>query len=188
MKGDAVEHLDLGPALDDQTLHHVEAVQFPSLRGDLGQIPPRRWGGAPVAFPSVQDPPPFEDAVNGPHRGEGFDLAGLEGFKDGLRPMEPEIAGLLQLAPHGQDLILEGDFGPCGRRRDAGTIVPIDRPPLGPPRTRTAAHVELLGDLVLRPATSNGGDEGSAASGLRITLLMATSGKGCGFSCEDTPD
>jgi hypothetical protein len=50
------------------------------------------------------------------------------------------------------------------------------------------AHVELLGDLVLRLATSDGRNDGSAAGGLRITLLMATSGNGCGFSVQDTPD
>jgi hypothetical protein len=50
------------------------------------------------------------------------------------------------------------------------------------------AYVEPLGDLVLRLATSDGRNDGSAAGGLRITLLMATFGNGCGFSVQDIPD
>ena len=47
------------------------------------------------------------------------------------------------------------------------------------------AHVELLGDLVLGSTASDGGDDGSTASGFPVTLLMATSGRGCGFSVQD---
>jgi hypothetical protein len=41
---------------------------------------------------------------------------------------------------------------------------------------------EFVGDLVLRPAAPDGGDYGSAASGLAITLLMTTSGGDAVFS------
>jgi hypothetical protein len=40
---------------------------------------------------------------------------------------------------------------------------------------------EFVGDLVLRSTAPDGGDDGSTASGFPITLLMATSGEGCGF-------
>ena len=56
MQGDAVEHLDLGTALDDQPFHHVEAVQLPLYRGDLGQMPTRWWRGTACAFLAVQGP------------------------------------------------------------------------------------------------------------------------------------
>jgi hypothetical protein len=48
------------------------------------------------------------------------------------------------------------------------------------------ADMEFVGDLVLRSTISDGGDDGSAASGLPITLLMAASGEGCGFSVQIT--
>jgi hypothetical protein len=47
------------------------------------------------------------------------------------------------------------------------------------------ADMEFVGDLVLRSTISDGGDDGSAASGLPITLLMAASGEGCGFFSPD---
>jgi len=40
---------------------------------------------------------------------------------------------------------------------------------------------EIVGDLVLRPAAPDGGDYGSTAGGLPITLLMTTSRGECGF-------
>src|SRR5207249_896054 len=56
VQGDAVEHLDLGTAHDDQPFHHVEAVQLPLFRGDLGQMPTRWRRGATSAFLTVQSP------------------------------------------------------------------------------------------------------------------------------------
>ena len=50
------------------------------------------------------------------------------------------------------------------------------------------AHVELVGDLVLGATASDGGDDGSTTSGLPVTLLMATSGEGCGFSVQITAE
>ena len=50
------------------------------------------------------------------------------------------------------------------------------------------ADVEFVGDLVLRSTASDGGDDGSTTSGFPITLLMATSGEGCGFSVQNTPE
>src|SRR5207245_1248514 len=111
---DAVEHLDLGAALDHQPFDHIEAVQFPPLRGDLGQMPTRWWSGVTDASLAVQGAPSFEDAVDGPHRGERLDLAGLEGRVDGLGPMEAQVAALSQLLSHGQDQILDGGFGSSG--------------------------------------------------------------------------
>jgi len=40
---------------------------------------------------------------------------------------------------------------------------------------------EFLGDLVLGSTAPDGGDDGLAASGLPITLLITTSWEGCGF-------
>jgi hypothetical protein len=40
---------------------------------------------------------------------------------------------------------------------------------------------EFVGDLVLGSTAADGGDDGSTASGLPVTLLIATSGEGCGF-------
>jgi hypothetical protein len=46
---------------------------------------------------------------------------------------------------------------------------------------------ELAGDLVLRSAAPDGGDDGSTAGGLPITLLMTTSRGECGFSSRLHP-
>src|SRR3954462_15412448 len=101
VQGDAIEHLDVRTVLDHQPFHHIEVVQFPPLRGDLRQMPARWWSGATGASLSVQGSPPFEDAVDGPDRGERVDLTALEGLVDGLRPMGPQIADLSQAGPEG---------------------------------------------------------------------------------------
>jgi hypothetical protein len=41
---------------------------------------------------------------------------------------------------------------------------------------------EFVGDLVLRSAAPDGGDDGATASGLPIILLMAASRRDVGFS------
>jgi len=45
---------------------------------------------------------------------------------------------------------------------------------------------EFLGDLMLGSPTADGGDDGSSSSGVPITLPMATSWEGCGFSVQIT--
>jgi len=54
MQRDAIEDLDLGAVLDDQPLDDVEAVQFGSSRGDLGQVPTPRRGRAPDPLATVE--------------------------------------------------------------------------------------------------------------------------------------
>ena len=187
MQGDAVEHLDLGTTLDDQPFHHVEAVQLPLFRGDLGQMPTRWRRGATCAFLAVQGPPAFEDAVDGPHRGERLDLAGLEGLVDRLRPMEAQVAALSQLRSYGQDQVLDGGFGSRGRVWGAGVIVPVhsvESLALGttdPGMNSGLTDAEFVGDLVLRSTAPDGGDDGPTASGFPIPLLMRSSREGCGF-------
>jgi len=46
---------------------------------------------------------------------------------------------------------------------------------------RGLTDAELVGDLVLRATAADGGDDGPAASGLPITLLMTTSSEGGSF-------
>src|SRR5262249_40845819 len=111
-KADSIQHLDLVASLDDQPFDHIEAVQSPPLRGYLGEIPAQSWRGPTSVFLAIQDSPSFEDAVDGPHRGERFDLAALQGLVDGGGPMEPQVTGLLQLRSHGQDQIFDGGIGP----------------------------------------------------------------------------
>jgi hypothetical protein len=43
---------------------------------------------------------------------------------------------------------------------------------------------EFVGDLVLRSTAPDGGDDGSTASGIPITLLMTTSREECGFQSK----
>src|SRR5204862_2678114 len=143
---------------------------------DLGQVPTRRRGGATEAPLSVQGSPPFEDAVDGPHRGERHDVAGLEGLVDRLGPLEAQVAAPPQLLSHGQDQVLDGGFGAGGGPWRAGAVVPVhsvEALALGPADPRMnggLTDTEFEGDLVLRPTASDGGDDGSAASGYPITL------------------
>jgi hypothetical protein len=46
------------------------------------------------------------------------------------------------------------------------------------------ADIKFVGDLVLRANASDGSDNGSSASGFPITLLMASSREGYGFSVQ----
>src|SRR5512135_2378710 len=110
MQRDAVEDFDLGAALDDQPLDHVEAVQFLPPGGDLGQIPAARRGATTHAGLPIQGTAAAEDAPDSPHRGEPPDLASREDLMDRLGPMEPQVAGPLQFATHGQDLLLDGSL------------------------------------------------------------------------------
>src|SRR5512135_3723714 len=194
MQRDAVEHLDLGAALDHQPFHHVEAVQFLPLRGDFGQMPTRWWGGATGASLAVQGAPSFEDAVDGPHRGERFDLAVLEGLVDDLRPVEPQVTDPLQLRSYSQDQILDGGISPRGCSWGVRAIVPVPSvEPLpvsvvDPVMDGRLAHVELLGDLVLGATASDSGDDRLPTKRLPVILrLMATSGEG-GFSVQETAE
>jgi hypothetical protein len=68
------------------------------------------------------------------------------------------------------------------------SIEPLASGVLDPMMDHGLAHMEFVGDLVLRSTISDGGDDGSAASGLPITLLMAASGEGCSFSVQITAD
>jgi hypothetical protein len=194
VQGDAVEHLDLRTTRDHQPFHHVEAVQFPPLRGDLGQMPTRWWSGAPDAFPAVQGSPTFEDAVDGPHRRKRLDLAALEGLVDDLRSRESQVADLLQLGANGQDQILDDGLSPVGSLGGAGTVVPgdpVESLPLSlldPVMDHGLTDVELTGDIVLGLPPSDGGADGPTTSGFPVALLRMTSGRGCGFSVQITPE
>jgi hypothetical protein len=48
--------------------------------------------------------------------------------------------------------------------------------------------VELTGGIVLGLPPSDGGDDGPTTSGFPVSLLMMTSGRGCGFSVQITPE
>jgi len=69
----------------------------------------------------------------------------------------------------------------------AGAIVPVHSVealasgPMDPGMNSRLTGTEIVGDLVLRPAAPDGGDYGSTAGGLPITLLMTTSRGECGF-------
>ena len=68
--------------------------------------------GGDVCVSDRPKPPSFEDAVDGPHRGERFDLAALESLVDGVRPTKPQVTLLLQLRSHSQDKFFDGGIGP----------------------------------------------------------------------------
>src|SRR5512135_2113695 len=84
-----------GPPLDDQPLDHVEAVQFLTVRGHLGQIPTGPGSRAADVDLPVQDTAATEDPADGSHRRQPPDLAGREDLMDDLGAMEPQVAGSL---------------------------------------------------------------------------------------------
>ena len=120
-------------------------------------------------------------------------MAGLEGLVDRLGPLEARVAAPPQFLSYGQDQVLDGGFGPGGDPWRAGAVVPVHpvealaSGPADPRMNGGLTDTEFEGDLVLRPTTSDGGDEGSAASGYPVTLLMTTSGEGCGFRSRLPP-
>jgi hypothetical protein len=101
--------------------------------------------------------------------------------------MEAQVAALTQLLTHGQDQILDGGFGSSGCEWSAGAIVPVHSVKalaLGPTDPRMDSGLtdtEFVGDRVLRSTAPDGGDDGSPADGVPITLLIATSRERCGF-------
>ena len=137
---------------------------------------------------------PFEDAVDGTYRREWVNVAGLEGLVDGLRPMEPQVAGLLQLGPNGQDQILDDRLGPVRGLGGVRTVMPVhpveslSLSVLDPVLDRGLTDVELTGGGVLGLPLSDGGHEGPTTNGIPIALLMMTSGSGCGFSVQNTSE
>src|SRR3954453_8641990 len=109
--------------------------------------------------------------------------------------MESQITGLLQLAPHGEDEVLDGGFGPVWGLGVVGPVVPVysvEPPPLSevdPVVDGRLAHVELLGDLVLGAPPTDGGDDRPTTEGLPIILwLMSTSRERCGFPLQNTAE
>src|SRR5205823_6655832 len=111
---------------DDQRLDSIEAVQFAAFGRHLGQIPTHRWGTATDAGLSVQGPGPAEDAVDRPDGGKSRELPGRQDLVDRLGAVESQIAGLLQLLAHGQDLILYRGGGAWRMTRGAPAVVPGD--------------------------------------------------------------
>jgi hypothetical protein len=75
-----------------------------------------------------------------------------------------------------------------------GTVVPVDPVESLPLRTldpvldHGLTDVELTGGIVLGLPPPDGGDDGPTTSGFPVSLLMMTSGRGCGFSVQDTPE
>jgi hypothetical protein len=136
---------------------------------------------------TVQHVATGEDAVDCPLRGQGFNGAGLEGRKDRLGPEEAQATLGLQLAAHLQDQVLEAGVGPLGGlgdRRAIGPIDPIEALAVGmsdPAVDRGRAHVEVAGDLLLRPSPSNGLNYRPTAAGFPVSLLMVSSSRGSRF-------
>jgi hypothetical protein len=92
-------------------------------------------------------------------------------------------------------MILGGGIGPRGCPYGVRAIVPVHSvEPLpvsvvDPVMDGRLAHMELLGDLVLRVTASNSGDHRLATKSFPVSLrLMATSGERCGFSVQDTAE
>ena len=73
------------------------------------------------------------------------------------------------------------------------TVVPVDPIEslplslLDPEMDRGLTDEELTGGGVLGSPLSDGGDDGPTTSGISVSLLMTTSGRGCGFSVQNTP-
>ena len=187
MERDAVEDLDLGSAADDQTLDEIEAVKFPVPAGHLREIPARRRGRPSNPMPSVQHAPTAEDAVDGPLRRQRFDPAGSEGLEDRLGPEEAQVTVGPQTAPHFKDQVFESGLGPLGGVGDwraTGPIDPVEALAVrmaDPAIHRGGTHVEVAGDLLLRPSPSNGLNYRPTAAGLPVSLLMVNSSQGVSF-------
>ncbi len=70
-------------------------------------------------------------------------------------------------------------------------VDPVESLPLSlldPVMDHGLTDVELTGDIVLGLPPSDGGDDGPTTSGFPVALLMMTSGRGCGFSVQITPE
>lgn len=65
LQGDGIEGLDFADAFDDETLNHIEGVQFSPLGRDLGQVPARRWGRSAHSVGWVHQAVSFENVRDG---------------------------------------------------------------------------------------------------------------------------
>ena len=138
-------------------------------------------------MPSVQHAPTAEDAVDGPLRRQWFDSAGSEGLEDRLSPEETQVTVGPQTAPHFKDQVFESRIGPLGGVRDWRTTGPIDPVQalaarvVDPAIDSGGTHVEVAGDLLLRPSPSNGLNYRPTAAGFPVSLLMVSSSQGVSF-------
>ena len=138
-------------------------------------------------MPSVQRASPTKDAIDRPLRGKRFDSAGSEGLEDRLGTEETQVTVGPQTAPHFKDQVFESRLGPLGGVRDWRATGPID--PVEALAVRMAdpaihgggAHVEVAGDLLLRPSPSNGLNYRPTAACLPVRLLMVRSSQGVSF-------
>jgi hypothetical protein len=108
--------------------------------------------------------------------------------------MEAQVADLPQLGSKGQDQVLDGGLGPARGFGVVGPVVPVDPieslplSELDPVMDRGLADAKRPGGGVLGLPPSDGGDDGPTTSGIPVSLLMTTSGRGCGFSVQNTPE
>ena len=71
VEGDDIEHLHRRPALDEQALDEIEAVEFRATGGQRRQIPAARRRRAAHARPGIEQAAAAQDAPDGAQRGHG---------------------------------------------------------------------------------------------------------------------
>jgi hypothetical protein len=138
-------------------------------------------------MPSVQHASPAKDAIDGPLCGQRFDSAGSEGLEDHLGPEEAQVTIGPQTAPHFKDQVFDSGLGPLGVVGDwraIGPIDPVEALALGmvdPTIDSGGTHVEVAGDLLLRPSPTNGLNHRPTTAALSVSLLMVRSSQGVSF-------
>jgi hypothetical protein len=113
---------------------------------------------------------------------------------DRLGPVKSQVAGLLQLPAHGQDLILDRGGGAGWMARGARAVVPIDAieplalSVLDPVIDGGGTHTEFPCDLALRSTVANGRDDRATVGSITIPFVMVNSWEGLRFLPMYAPD
>jgi len=162
MEGNSVEDFHVGAAADDQPLDDIEAVQFRTTGGNLGEIPSSRRGGPANPPAAIQGPTAFQNASDGPRGKRRANTSPLQLPADRHGPVLAQGAGFLQFSPQAQHEILQGGRGLVDRlaaarklARPVHSIEPLPSRTSYPSSDQRPGYAEPSGDLVDRVAISD---------------------------------
>jgi len=105
LQGDGIEGLDFADAFDDETLNHIEGVQFSPFSRDPGQMPAGRWGRSAHSVGLVHQSVSFKNVGDGGAAWQRHFLVGfrVQSAQDGHRTVFTQRVAFPESMAQGQN-------------------------------------------------------------------------------------
>src|SRR5215469_2301884 len=181
MQRHTVENLHLVTALKGQAFDDVEAIQFHTALGQVGQIPASRRRRTANPAAAVQSPASLQDAMDSAYRGRVGETLSPESLLDGVRSIGTQITILAELATQTQHSFFQFVNGSLGMVGGTGAVRPVHAVealalgPLDPVDDGTGAHAEAARDATNGLVLTNGSYHVATPLGDPVCLLMKPS-------------